>query len=68
MIQAIDLTKLRNAEYLQFTTDVLRIVDINNPTTLQVQAKYDALNDFKNDLETLFKNRPQTPSPQKLKI
>jgi Family of unknown function (DUF6261) len=61
MIQAIDLTKLRNAEYLQFTTDVLRIVDINNPTTLQVQAKYDALNVFKNDLETLFKKSTANP-------
>jgi len=61
MIQAIDLTKLRNAEYLQFTTDVLRIVDINNPTTLQVQAKYDALNGFKNDLETLFKKSTANP-------
>ena len=61
MIQSIDLTKLRNAEYLQFTTDVLRIVDINNSTTLQVQAKYDALNVFKNDLETLFKKSTANP-------
>ena len=61
MIQAIELYKLRNAEYLQFTTDVLRIVNINNPTALQIQAKYDALNLFKNDLETLFKKSTTNP-------
>ncbi len=61
MIQSIELYKLRNAEYLQFTTDILKITALNNPASLQVQAKYDALNVFKNDLETLFKKSTANP-------
>ena len=55
MTQSIDLSKLRNAEYVQFTTDVLQIVTLNNPATLQVQAKFNAFSSVKTELEVLFK-------------
>lgn len=61
MTQSIDLSKLRNAEYVQFTTDVLQIVTINNPATLQVQAKFNAFSSVKNELEVLFKKSTANP-------
>lgn len=61
MTQSIDLSKLRNAEYVQFTTDVLQIVTINNPATLQVQAKFNAFSGVKTELEVLFKKSTANP-------
>lgn len=61
MTQSIDLSKLRNAEYVQFTTDVLQIVNLNNPATLQVQAKFNAFSSVKTELEVLFKKSTANP-------
>ena len=61
MIQSIDLTKLRNGEYIQFTSDVLKIVELNNPTTLQVNEKFDAMSTIKTELEALFKKSTENP-------
>lgn len=66
MTQSIDLSKLRNAEYVQFTTDVLQIVNLNNPATLQVEAKYNGLNDVKNELEELFKKSTANPITEEI--
>ena len=54
-MNAIDLTKLRNAEYLQYIKNFFAIVQRNNPTLLQVQAKYDALVSKSDELDALFK-------------
>ena len=55
MIQAIDLGRLRNSENVQFFSDILKIVNRNNPATLQVQAKYDFMIGIQTELESLFK-------------
>jgi len=43
MFTAIQLTKLRNAEYVQYLQQLLAIVLRYQPATLQVKAEYDAL-------------------------
>jgi hypothetical protein len=55
MIYAIDLLKLRNAEYLQFQNDVVGIVGRNSPANLNVQQRYDAMNSKLVEMESLFK-------------
>jgi len=40
----IDLPKLRNAEYLQYVKDFSGIIALNNPATLQIDAKLSAFN------------------------
>jgi hypothetical protein len=61
MITAIELYKLRNGEYVQFTSDVLKIVELNNPTSLQVNEKFDAMSALKTELEALFKKSTENP-------
>lgn len=61
MIESIDLIRLRNGEYVQFANDVLKIVQLNDPTVLQVLAKYDAMNAVKIDLEELYKKSTENP-------
>jgi hypothetical protein len=53
-IISIDLAKLRNAEYLQFSKDVLQIVLLNNPAGLSVQAQYNAFQGITAQIESLF--------------
>ena len=43
MITGIDVTKLRNAEYLQFMMDMLQLVAQNNPDVLKVTDDYNVL-------------------------
>jgi Family of unknown function (DUF6261) len=54
MIDSIDLRNLRNPEYLQFQKDVVEIVQRNNPSALNVQAKQDALSTKVTQLDNLF--------------
>lgn len=56
MINAITLNNLRNSEFVQFITDVLAIVQRNNPADLKVQEQYNNLMAICTSLETLFKN------------
>lgn len=58
MITSIDLAKLRNSEFLQFMTDCLGIVNLNNATTLQVKQQYSSLQAITKTIETLFKIDP----------
>lgn len=58
MITSIDLAKLRNSEFLQFMTDCLSIVNLNNATTLQVKQQYSSLQAITKTIETLFKIDP----------
>lgn len=55
MINAIDLTKLRNGEYTQFLKDVRDIVGRKGPSALNIQPQYDKLAIVITDLERLFK-------------
>jgi len=55
MINSIKLQTLRNSEYIQFFTDVLKVVSNNNPEALEVKALYDALHSKANEIESLFK-------------
>lgn len=55
MIESIELTKLRNGEFLQFSTNFSALVESNNPTILNVLKQHD---DFKvaiSVIEPLFK-------------
>lgn len=61
MIQSIDLTKLRNGEYVQFISDILKIVTLNDPTLLQVNEKFDIMSTIKNELEALYKKSAENP-------
>jgi hypothetical protein len=54
MTTAINLPKLRNAEFIQFIKNYLIIIQANNPDTLRVQAQYDALQGMLSVLEDLF--------------
>ena len=54
-IYSIDLAKLRNSEFLQFSNDSLGIVQLNDPTALKVQPQF---NNFMADttaIDALFK-------------
>lgn len=61
MITAIDLTKLRNAEYLQLMIDVLKLVFQNNPTALKVLDEYNALQASTTAIEAIFKTEQSSP-------
>jgi Family of unknown function (DUF6261) len=61
MITAIDLTKLRNAEYLQLMIDVLKLVFQNNPTALKVLDEYDGLQASTTAIESIFKTEQSSP-------
>jgi Family of unknown function (DUF6261) len=54
MIISIDLRGLRNSEFVQFGSDVLSIVKINDPQALGVLAQYDALAAANKTVENLF--------------
>ena len=55
MIKRITLESLRNGEYLQFISDALTIVKINDPVKLKVAPQYDQLLRLLTDLEAIFK-------------
>ena len=54
-MKAIDLPKLRNAEYLQYMKDFAGVITLNNPADLQVDAKLNAFSGKTAELEALFK-------------
>ena len=54
-MNTIDLTKLRNAEYLQYTKDFAAIINLNNPSTLNIDAKFTAFNTKIAELESFYK-------------
>ncbi len=55
MIISINLSNLRNPEFLQFSNDFLGIVQLNNPKALNVQAEFDDFTSATNIIDTLFK-------------
>ncbi|GGG65924.1 DUF6261 family protein [Epilithonimonas arachidiradicis] len=68
MINSIDITRLRNANYLQFQKDFLEIISRNNPAVLQIETKYDELSAKTNELESLFKKVLANPISQELLV
>lgn len=54
-MNAIHLRLLRNAEYLQYMKDYAAIINLNNPATLQIDAKLSAFETKSSELENLFK-------------
>jgi len=68
MINSIDITRLRNANYLQFQKDFLEIISRNNPAVLQIETKYNDLSDKTNELENLFKKVLANPISQELLV
>lgn len=54
-MNSIHLPKLRNAEYLQYMKDYAAIIHLNNPATLQIDAKLTAFETKGRELEDLFK-------------
>jgi hypothetical protein len=61
MIKAIDLTRLRNAEFIQFCNDFTSLVNSNDPSDLSVQPQYNAMVQQVTELESLFKNALNNP-------
>lgn len=55
MISAIDLSRLRNAEFLQFMKDFATLVYANDPAALSLATQYTALVVKNAELENLFK-------------
>ncbi|WP_312171242.1 DUF6261 family protein [Chryseobacterium sp.] len=62
----IDLPKLRNAEYLQYVKDFSGIIALNNPATLQIDAKLSAFNARISELENLYKKALANEKTQEL--
>lgn len=52
--KGIDLTKLHNGEYIQFSNDFLKIVALNNPTTLTVVPQYEVFEAVVAAISALF--------------
>ena len=66
MIDAIDLSRLRNAEFLQFMKDFAGLVNANNAATLNVAVQYTALAAKNNQLEDLFKKELSSELTQEI--
>lgn len=66
MIHAIDLSRLRNAEYLQFMKNFASLVDANDPTALSVLIQYTLLLTKNTELEDLFKKSQASEITQEI--
>ncbi len=54
-IAAITLNNLQNTEVSQFNTDILGIIQLNNPITLGIGRPYDAFKNEQTEILSLFK-------------
>ena len=54
-INAIDLIKLRNSEFIQLHKDLLNLVHLNDETTLKCKPQYDAMVAIVAVIEAIFK-------------
>src|SRR6478736_6883157 len=61
MINAINLSRLRNAEFIQFSKDFTSLINGNDPEDLSVKPQYDAMVLKISELEHLFKNETSSP-------
>ena len=66
MITAIDLAKLRNAEFLQFGATFAGLIEANNPVVLNVGAQHAAFKVKLTEMSGLFKLEKVSPITQEL--
>ena len=62
MITAIDLAKLRNAEFLQFGATFAGLIEANNPVVLNVGAQHAAFKVKLTEMSGLFKLEKGQPN------
>ncbi|NML56546.1 DUF6261 family protein [Chryseobacterium cheonjiense] len=65
-MNTIELRLLRNAEYLQYVKDFSGIIALNNPATLQIDAKLSTFNNRISELENLYKKALANDKTQEL--
>lgn len=65
-MNAIDLFKLRNAEYLQYMKDFRGIINLNDPAQLAIDAKLNAFVSKTDELESLYKKALASEKTQAL--
>ncbi len=65
-MNTIELRLLRNAEYLQYVKDFSGIIALNNPATLQIDAKLSTFNARISELENLYKKALANDKTQEL--
>ena len=66
MINAIDLAKLRNGEFLQFGTNVSDLVESNNPKGLNVEPQHLVFKTKIGEMGELFNTERASPITQEL--
>ncbi|MBI2282354.1 MAG: hypothetical protein HYU71_01440 [Bacteroidetes bacterium] len=66
MINSIPLQTLRNGEFLQFISDILGIVSLNNPVQLQVSGQFTQLQAEYVSLQELFKTDRSNPVTEEI--
>jgi hypothetical protein len=66
MINAIDLAKLRNGEFLQFGTNVSDLVESNNPKGLNVEVQHAVFKTKVNETAALFNTERSSAITQEL--
>ena len=66
MINAIDLAKLRNGEFLQFGTNVSDLVESNNPKGLNVEVQHAVFKTKVNETSALFNTERSSILTQEL--
>lgn len=65
-MNAIDLLKLRNAEYLQYMKDFTGIINLNNPSSLNIDSRLSAFTSKTAELEALYKKALASDKTQEL--
>lgn len=68
MINSIHLTHLRNAEYLQFITDSITIMQKHDPETLLIQQPFETLKAKQQELGTLFKKQQSSELTEEIEL
>ena len=66
MINSINLLLLRHAEYLQFMSNFLSLVESNDPALLNVVTQYNALKAKVGEIEDLFKTDRASATTQEI--
>lgn len=65
-MNSIEITKLRNAEYLQYMKDYAAIINLNNPSQLDIDTKFSFFSTKITDLEALYKKSLASEKTQEL--
>lgn len=68
MINSIHLASLRNAEYLQFITDIVILTQKHDPETLLIQQPFEALQVKQHELENLFKKQQSSELTEEIEL